>query len=61
MVGGKSDQVVSGEEWRCRGCDTLLGKISPNGEIEIQYKGAQYRVSRPVTAKCRRCGATITK
>lgn len=42
--------------WRCDRCGTLLG-IEREGDIELKYKDAYYRVRGEVMARCRRCGA----
>jgi hypothetical protein len=44
-------------EWRCRGCGTLLG-VERQGRLHLKYKNAQYVVTGPVTAICRRCEAS---
>ncbi|MCC6644567.1 MAG: hypothetical protein IT374_03220 [Polyangiaceae bacterium] len=41
-------------EWRCRSCGTLLG-VERQGKMHLKYKTAQYVVTGPVTAICRRC------
>ncbi len=43
-------------EWRCTGCDKLLGRRS-GSVVLIQFaRGHQYRAPRPVSAVCRGCG-----
>jgi len=49
------------EDWRCSSCRTLLGKVLPSGEIEIQYKGVIYRVRGVVSTTCRRCRAPASR
>jgi hypothetical protein len=44
-------------EWRCFHCGTLLG-IELRGRMHLKYKTAQYVVTGPVVAVCRRCDAT---
>ena len=44
-------------EWRCRTCGTLLG-VERQGRLHLKYKSAQYVVTGPVTAICRRCEST---
>lgn len=44
----------SEREWRCRSCGTLLG-VARQGKLRLKYKTAQYVVTGPVTAICRRC------
>jgi hypothetical protein len=41
-------------EWRCRSCSILLG-VEREGRLHLKYKSAQYIVTGPVTAICRRC------
>ena len=39
-------------EWRCRGCERLLGVIDGD-RVEIRLaRGHQYRVAMPVTGVC---------
>jgi len=49
---------MAGEkEWRCRGCDTLLG-IERGSRLHLRYKQAQYVVDGRdyvVMAVCRNC------
>ena len=51
---------MAGEkEWRCRGCDTLLG-IERGSRLHLRYKQAQYVVEGgdyTVIAVCRNCSA----
>ena len=42
------------KEWRCRKCGTLLG-VERKGRLHLKYKTAQYVVTGPVKAVCRRC------
>lgn len=48
--------VLASFEWRCRGCDVLLG-VGHQGRIYISFAGAQYAMPLPVEAVCRRCHA----
>jgi hypothetical protein len=41
------------KEWRCRKCGTLLG-VERKGRLHLKYKTAQYVVTGPVKAVCRR-------
>jgi len=51
------DATPSTHEWRCKRCNTLLG-VERRGRLHLKYKTAQYVVTGPVTAICRRCEAT---
>ncbi len=44
----------SEKEWRCRQCGTLLG-VQRGPRLHLKYKTAQFVVSGPVMAICRRC------
>ena len=41
-------------EWRCGTCGTLLG-VERQGRMFLKYKTAQYIVTGPIMAVCRRC------
>ena len=51
------DAKPTTHEWRCRRCSTLLG-VERQGRLHLKYKTAQYVVTGPVTAICRRCETT---
>lgn len=44
-------------QWRCSACGALLG-VEVRGQMHLKYKAAQYVVTGPVTAVCRRCSTT---
>jgi phage FluMu protein Com len=44
-------------QWRCVECDALLG-VEVRGQMHLKYKAAQYVVTGPVQAVCRRCATT---
>jgi phage FluMu protein Com len=44
----------SEKEWRCRQCGTLLG-VERGDRLHLKDKTAQFVVSGPVMAVCRRC------
>jgi hypothetical protein len=42
-------------EWRCRGCESLLGVVD-GGRLHLKYKSAAYAVTGSVATECRKCG-----
>ena len=43
-------------EWRCSGCDKLLG-VRRDSRLHIRFaRGHEYLVGFPVVATCRSCG-----
>jgi phage FluMu protein Com len=50
-------RAVTNFEWRCTHCGTLLG-VELRGRMHLKYKSAQYVVTGPVRAVCRRCETT---
>lgn len=52
---GGGDPV--GQEWRCVGCDKLLGVIR-GGRLHIRFaRGHQYVVGLPASTVCGKCNA----
>lgn len=47
---------VRGDEWRCRGCGRLLGRISGD-EVHIRFdRRHEYLATLPASATCKGCG-----
>jgi RNase P subunit RPR2 len=47
---------VNPDEWRCSGCDRLLGVIR-SGNLHVRFtRGHEYIAALPTTCTCRGCG-----
>ena len=52
----KTKPINSDADWRCTGCDKLLG-VSRDGRMHLRFaRGHEYFVGFPVVATCRGCG-----